>query len=223
MAKKKKTQPKVHTRSLKKKKTSTSKSKKKSLKPPQKKTAKKTTKKSTKKIVQKKSNKTKQAPSKKSKSLKSTQKKLSSKIKTKKADKKSASKKQKIKPFEKKTIAHSKNKPTHFLSYWEQELERILEKNRQVSIKGSEGFEYCFEDNCDQPATTKGYCRYHYMVSWKSIKARGKILSENQLNKWIKELVGLCSPRVLDLMVRDFSNEKDFSQALVEMKILSKH
>ena len=109
-----------------------------------------------------------------------------------------------------------------YLNELEQELERILEKNRQVSIRGSEGFEYCFEENCDQPSTTGGYCRYHYMVSWNYIKKRNKILSEDKLKSWTAELIQNYSTRILDYMVRDLSNEKDFSTALSEMKLVSK-
>lgn len=123
-----------------------------------------------------------------------------------------------IKKGEAKTLVQTSS----YLSGLEQELERILEKNRQVSIKGSEGFEYCFEENCDQPSTTGGYCRYHYMVSWHSIKKKNKILSENKLKSWTLELIQNYSPRILDYMVRDLSNEKDFATALSEMKLVSK-
>ena len=118
-----------------------------------------------------------------------------------------------------------KKKSAPAVSYFnelEQELERILEKNKKVAIKGSEGFEYCFEENCDQPSTTGGYCRYHYMVSWDYIKERNKILSDNQLKFWIAEIIQNHSTRVLDYMVRDLSNEKDFSTALGEMKLAPK-
>ena len=143
-----------------------------------------------------------------------------------KSSKKTLKKQKKVSRASEKNVKKPIKKPavqtSAYLSELEQELERILEKNRQVSIRGSEGFEYCFEENCDQPSTTGGYCRYHYMVSWQYIKKRNKILSENKLKFWTAELIQNYSPRVLDYMVRDLSNEKDFATALSEMKLASK-
>jgi len=171
-----------------------------------------------KKKVAKKSSKTsvKKAKVKKSAEKKSVKKKTGARKVSKKPEKKSGLKRQQSVPAKNAVQASS------YLSELEQELERILEKNRQVSIKGSEGFEYCFEENCDQPSTTGGYCRYHYMVSWNYIKKRNKILSENKLKSWTTELIQQYSPRILDYMVRDLSNEKDFSVALKEMKLSQK-
>ena len=164
-----------------------------------------------------------------SKKIKSAKKSVSVK-KTKKSPKKTSSQKVVSKKTDKKPSlqrqksASKKTSPqvSAYLSGLEMELERILEKNRQVSIKGSEGFEYCCEENCDQPSTTDGYCRYHYMVSWDYIKKRNKILSEDKLKSWTTELIQNHSPRLLDYMVRDLSNEKDFFAALNEMKLAPK-
>ncbi len=162
---------------------------------------------------------------------KSAQKKNTKKKSIKKTSKKKPAVQKSVsaKPKSKKTIRTPLSKPADkkkpalsYLNELEQELERILEKNKQVAIKSSEGFEYCFAENCDQPSTTGGYCRYHYMVSWDYIKERNKILSGGRLKSWITEIIQGCSPRVLDYMVRDLSNEKDFSAALGEMKLAPK-
>ena len=132
------------------------------------------------------------------------------------------SKKQKVQLEQKKKSTKNKeSRKISFLQKLEQELESIKAKNIQVSIKGSEGFEYCIRDNCDQAVTTAGYCRYHYMMLWSLIKERKKILSEDQLKIQIKELAQKYSTVILDHMLRDFSNEQDFSIALSEMKIPS--
>jgi len=178
------------------------------------------------------------APSKRAKKKATVKKKTakkSSKKQVKKTVKKSTRKKTNIRKAVSKKIEKTPNlkkrksalkkevlQTFSYLNELEQELERILEKNRQVSIKGSEGFEYCFEENCDQPSTTGGYCRYHYMVSWGYLKKRNKILSENKLKSWTVELMQNHSPRILDYMVRDLSNEKDFAIALSEMKLFKK-
>ena len=195
------------------KKTKKMKSKKKSVK----KVAKKTTKKKIK--VQKKSKKKvvkkTKAVSKKSKAVKkkkpATKKKTLKKIKSKTAVKKTT---------QKKVIKKDKEtRKTSFLQKLEQEFENIKAKKLQVAIKGSEGFEYCIRDNCDQPATTEGYCRYHYMMLWDLIRERDQVLSQNQIKTKIKELVDKYSIAILDHMVRDFSNEQDFFLILSEMKV----
>ena len=194
--------------------------------------------------VKKKTKSVKKSSKKKTKtsvSSKKVKKKVSAKKSVKKITKKSFAKKSpKKKTSAKKTVSQKKTakKPapqkqksavkktalqtSSYLNELELELERILEKNRQVSIKGSEGFEYCCEENCDQPSTTGGYCRYHYMVSWNYIKKRNKILSEEKLKSWTTELLQNYPPRILDYMVRDLSNEKDFAIALHEMKLPKK-
>ena len=131
----------------------------------------------------------------------------------------------------KKTTAHKKTTSTKtavqknkksYLTFLEEELKSILKKNKQVVIKNQDGTAYCFEENCDQPASTAGYCRYHYIAYWKQLKIRTRILSENKIQQWVQKFVNCHSPKVLDYMIRDFSNEKDFSSALSEMKISDK-
>ena len=114
------------------------------------------------------------------------------------------------------------DKKTTFIHSLEQELERILNKNQKIAIKGSEGYEYCLEENCDQAATTAGFCRYHYIVCWHDIKTKAQILSDNQLETDIQNLIRSHSVRLLEYMLRDFSNEDDFTSALEEMKIVEK-
>ena len=108
-----------------------------------------------------------------------------------------------------------------YLYHLERELERIQEKEKKVSLKNSEGREYCAEENCDQSATTGDYCRLHYITVWHLIKAKNKILSQNKLKTWVGEIIESHRGSVLDYMVRDLSNEKDFYSALSEMKISS--
>ena len=60
------------------------------------------------------------------------------------------------------------------------------------------------------------------MVSWNYIKKRNQVLSDKKLKTWTVNLIQEYSPRILDYMVRDLSNEKDFAVALSEMKISQK-
>ena len=199
--------------------------------------------KKSKKVVKKTAKKkvTKKKPAKK-KIVKKTKKKATKKTTKKKVAKKPAKKSKKVvkkiakkvvkkiakkltKKITKKTTAPAtetrKERKNSFLQKLERELELIQERASQVTIKGSEGFEYCRKDNCDQPVTTEWYCRYHYLVLWDLIKERKKILSEGQLKKKIKDLSDQHSAVLLDYMLRDFSNEQDFFVALSEMKLPS--
>ena len=165
------------------------------------------------------------------KKTKTTKKKLSksplkaSQKKVKKRENKKSSKKAvppKNQAPSQKSVKNVSKKPG-FLAQLEQELENVLNKTHQVSIRNPDGYEYCVEENCDQPATTGGYCRYHYIASWGAIKERAEILSEKKLHQWIGRIVQNYSPSILNLMMRDFSNEKDFFIALSEMKISHKN
>ena len=175
----------------------------------------------------------KKASQKVKKSVKRQKKKVSKTVKktahkkrkstVKKTVKKTALKKKKT-VSKKKPIAQKKKEKVQktkksYLSVLEDELKSILEKNRRVSIKSPEGFTYCFEEDCDQIATTNGYCRYHYIAYWRQFKVKNKILSENKIQIWINQIIKNHSPKVLDYMIRDLSNEKDFSTALSDMKI----
>ena len=130
--------------------------------------------------------------------------------------KKTVSKKMPVSKKKKEKVQKTKKS---YLSVLEDELKSILEKTRRVSIKSPEGFTYCFEEDCDQIATTNGYCRYHYIAYWRQFKVKNKILSENKIQIWINQIIKNHSSKVLDYMIRDLSNEKDFSTALSDMKI----
>ena len=47
----------------------------------------------------------------------------------------------------------------------------------------------CVVRGCDNPSTTSGYCRYHYIKLWKDVKKKELILSEGRLAGIIEELV----------------------------------
>jgi CRP-like cAMP-binding protein len=44
----------------------------------------------------------------------------------------------------------------------------------------------CVVRGCDNPSTTSGYCRYHYIKLWKDVKKKQLILSEGRLAKIIE-------------------------------------
>ena len=79
----------------------------------------------------------------------------------------------------------------------------------------------CREKNCENPASTGGYCRLHYISNWKTIKKNEAILVEGKLQDFIEEIVKKYSVKEVEGMIEDLSDEKSFLKALKEMDIES--
>lgn len=79
----------------------------------------------------------------------------------------------------------------------------------------------CIERNCDNPATTLGYCRYHYIKNWKDIKKKQSILMEGKLQDYIEDLVGKYPPKYIEAIITDLSEDKAFMGVLKELNIES--
>ena len=98
------------------------------------------------------------------------------------------------------------------------ELEYLSKRNNEeIPIKDVEGRHYCHDENCDQPAVTKIYCRYHYLVSWKYLQIKKKLLENKYLAHTIEELISLFGEGALHCVLRDLKNEKSFEVATKEM------
>jgi hypothetical protein len=68
--------------------------------------------------------------------------------------------------------------------------------------------------DCDQIAIVDTYCRYHYLLLWKNIQVRKKILSEGKLDKYIEELTARYPDKYLEMLRKDLKTEKDFLSAI---------
>ncbi len=79
----------------------------------------------------------------------------------------------------------------------------------------------CREKNCENPASTGGYCRLHYISNWKTIKKNEAILIEGKLQDFIEEIVKKYSVKEVEGIIDDLSDEKSFFKALKEMDIES--
>jgi len=103
------------------------------------------------------------------------------------------------------------------------ELERVVEAaptDEEVILTDAEGRRYCRMKDCDQAATVDGgYCRYHYLLFWKNIQSRKKILSEGKLERYIEELTARYPDKYLELLRKDLRSEKDFMAAIQELEI----
>jgi hypothetical protein len=79
----------------------------------------------------------------------------------------------------------------------------------------------CIEKNCDNPATTLGYCRYHYIRNWKDIKKKQSILMEGKLQDYIEDLAVKYPPKYIEAIINDLAEDKAFMGVLKELNIES--
>jgi hypothetical protein len=77
----------------------------------------------------------------------------------------------------------------------------------------------CLENGCDNPASTLGYCRFHYIRNWSSIKHKQEILSQNQLIPLLEKMVGQNTISNLEAILADLTDDKSFYNALKELDI----
>lgn len=89
----------------------------------------------------------------------------------------------------------------------------------EVVLTDAEGRRYCRTRDCDQLSIVDGYCRYHYLLFWKKIQVRKKILTEGKLERYIEELTSRYPDKYLDMLKKDLRSEKDFLAAIAELEI----
>jgi hypothetical protein len=93
------------------------------------------------------------------------------------------------------------------------------EESDEVVLTDAEGRRYCRVRDCDQLSTVDAYCRYHYLLHWKKIQVRKKILTEGKLERYIEELTARYPDKYLDMLKKDLRSEKDFLGAIAELEI----
>lgn len=99
-----------------------------------------------------------------------------------------------------------------------EEVEEIIE-DEEIVLTDAEGRRYCRVKDCDQLAAVDTYCRYHYLLFWKKIQVRKKILSEGKLERYIEELTARYPDKFLDMLRKDLKSEKEFLAAIQELEI----
>ncbi len=89
----------------------------------------------------------------------------------------------------------------------------------EIVLLDAEGRRYCRVRECDQASAVDGYCRYHYLLFWKNIQVRKKILSEGKLERYIEELTARYPDKYLEMLKKDLRSEKEFLAAIQELEI----
>ncbi len=91
--------------------------------------------------------------------------------------------------------------------------------DEEVFLTDAEGRRYCRSRDCDQVGAVDGYCRYHYLLFWRKIQVRKKILADGKLGRYIEELTARFPDKFLEMIRRDLRTEKDFLAAIQELEI----
>lgn len=99
------------------------------------------------------------------------------------------------------------------------ETETKDKKYEDIELTDAEGNKLCRSRDCDQIAAVDGYCRYHYLLFWKNIQVRKKILQDGKLGRYIEELTSRYPDKFLEMIRRDLRSQKDFMAAIQELEI----
>lgn len=97
--------------------------------------------------------------------------------------------------------------------------EKKISAASEVLLTDAEGRVLCKFSGCDEIANVEGYCRFHYLLNWKRIQLKKKILSEGKLEKYINELTAKYPDKYIDMLKGDLKSEKDFLSVVNELEI----
>lgn len=89
----------------------------------------------------------------------------------------------------------------------------------EVILTDADGRVYCKVKECDQLLAVGVYCRYHYLLLWKKIQLRKKILVDGKLEKYIEDLTNRYPDKYIEMIRKDLKTEKDFLAAVQELEI----
>jgi len=89
----------------------------------------------------------------------------------------------------------------------------------EIFLTDAEGRRLCRVRDCDQAASTEAYCRYHYLLNWKRIQVRRKILMDGKLERYVDELTSRYPDKFLEMIRKDLRTEKDFLASIAELEI----
>jgi hypothetical protein len=97
--------------------------------------------------------------------------------------------------------------------------ETEVKDSEDIFLTDADGNRYCRARDCDQIANVDAYCRYHYLLFWKKIQVRKKILQDGKLERYVEELTSRYPDKFLEMIRRDLRTEKDFLGAIQELEI----
>jgi hypothetical protein len=66
----------------------------------------------------------------------------------------------------------------------------------------------CKFDGCKNAATTRGFCRLHYLKNWKAIKDEEKKLAAERLNRYVERVCREHPDRFLEVIRDDIEHDR---------------
>lgn len=98
-------------------------------------------------------------------------------------------------------------------------LETKSDTEDEIVLTDAEGNRYCRAKDCDQIAAVDIYCRFHYLLYWKKIQFRKKILVDGKFERYVEELTSRYPDKFVEMIRRDLRTQKDFLSAIQELEI----
>lgn len=90
---------------------------------------------------------------------------------------------------------------------------------KETKAKACSKKESCLQKGCRERATTKGYCRIHYIANWKRIRLNRQMKAERRLNSYVNRLVKKYPKEYLEKIKEGLESEEKFVESLHEMDI----
>lgn len=100
-------------------------------------------------------------------------------------------------------------------------LNEIFESMKSLEVFDSKSDE-CLEKDCDNLATTAGFCRLHYIKNWSEIKNREEIILNGKLNDIILLVFSKIPLKFISDVLDDIQDDKSFYKTLKELNIDTK-
>jgi hypothetical protein len=75
----------------------------------------------------------------------------------------------------------------------------------------------CKEKDCQNAATTSGYCRLHYLKNWRKIRERQKKRAAASLNRYVERVMKKNPNNYLDTIKHDLQNAEQFREKVEDM------
>jgi hypothetical protein len=100
-------------------------------------------------------------------------------------------------------------------------LNEIFESMKSLDVFDSTSDE-CLEKDCDNLATTNGFCRLHYIKNWGEIKNREEIILHGRLNEVIVLVLSKIPLKFISDILEDIQDDKSFYKVLKELNIDTK-
>lgn len=97
-------------------------------------------------------------------------------------------------------------------------FEDVISSIRDLNLFKIESDE-CIVRGCDNPSTTIGHCRFHYIKLWKEVKKKEQILVDGKLAKIIEDLVKKYPIKYIESILNDLSDDKSFNSVLKDLDI----